>query len=130
MYIENDAYKRIEQCVDIIEEEINSTEIPNLFDYITDNEYEKILEVGEILLNLAHSMCLSQDEYIDEVEDDYYDYNNLAFESYDVKDHIEYKGYDISYIPDYVEGYTVQYCGDDIVFDTIDEAKAFIDDLK
>lgn len=26
-------------------------------------------------------------------------------------------------------GYTVQYCGDEIFFDTIDEAKSFIDEV-
>ena len=79
---------------------------------------------------------LAVDDYIEDIDTtsryDYYtdEYGAVAFESYDKKDHIEYNGYDISYMPDYVDGYTVQYNGDDIVFDTIDDAKTFIDDLK
>lgn len=36
-----------------------------------------------------------------------------------------YKGYEIE---DFMTGYTVFYNGDEIYFDTIDEAKAFIDE--
>ena len=42
---------------------------------------------------------------------------------------MEYKGY---YIENNFYGkdeYTVQYCGDDIVFDSVEEAKAFIDSI-
>lgn len=41
----------------------------------------------------------------------------------------EYKGYDIAY-NFYGDGrYTVQFCGDDVIFFTEDEAKAFIDEM-
>lgn len=40
-----------------------------------------------------------------------------------------YKGYDID-TDFYSEfGCTVQYCGDDIIFDTVEEAKQFIDEI-
>lgn len=42
---------------------------------------------------------------------------------------IEYKGYyiDNGYVYDNL--ITVQYCGDDIIFKTVDEAKKFIDEI-
>ena len=41
----------------------------------------------------------------------------------------EYKGYAIEY-DFYGEGkYSVQYCGDDVMFRTMDEAKQFIDEV-
>lgn len=41
----------------------------------------------------------------------------------------EYKDYSIEY-NFYGEGeYSVQYCGDDVIFRTEDEAKAFIDEI-
>lgn len=42
---------------------------------------------------------------------------------------ITYRDYDIAVNLYGRHECTVQYCGDDIVFDTVDEAKAFIDDL-
>ena len=41
---------------------------------------------------------------------------------------IEYKG--IAIVADFIcgDGYTVCYCGDECFFNTIDEAKAFIDE--
>ena len=39
---------------------------------------------------------------------------------------IEYKGFTIEEFFGYL---TVQYCGDDVVFDTVDEAKNFIDGI-
>ena len=43
------------------------------------------------------------------------------------KDKMEYKGF---YIDDCMYGLiTVQYCGDDLVFGTVDEAKQFIDEV-
>ena len=40
---------------------------------------------------------------------------------------MEYKGF---YIDDCMYGLiTVQYCGDDVVFGTVDEAKQFIDEI-
>ena len=42
---------------------------------------------------------------------------------------IYYKGYGIDYYVTYPDLITVQYCGDDVIFQTIDEAKAFIDEV-
>ncbi len=134
MRIEDDnIVRQLEDIADALSD-IDTSRIPNLFEYISEQEFDKILEVSELLYDLAHEM--NDDEYIEDIDTtsryDYYtdEYGGVAFESYDKKDHIEYNGYDISYMPDYVDGYTVQYDGDDIVFDTIDEAKAFIDGLK
>lgn len=42
---------------------------------------------------------------------------------------IQYKGYTIENST-YNKGYiTIQYCGDDIVFNSVEEAKSFIDGL-
>lgn len=44
---------------------------------------------------------------------------------------MEYKGYFIECIPGYAEDMpTVQYCGDDIIFNSIEEAKCFIDEIS
>ena len=40
-----------------------------------------------------------------------------------------YKGYGIDYDFYGEDEYSVQYCGDDLMFRTIDEAKAFIDEI-
>lgn len=40
-----------------------------------------------------------------------------------------YKGYEIEYDFYGEDEYSVQYCGDDLMFRTIDEAKAFIDEI-
>lgn len=42
---------------------------------------------------------------------------------------IEYKGYYIEHNIYSFEEYTVQYCGDDIVFKTEEDAKHFIDQI-
>lgn len=42
----------------------------------------------------------------------------------------EYKGYYIEFNFYGRNEYTVQYCGDDIMFQTEDEAKAFIDSIQ
>ena len=42
---------------------------------------------------------------------------------------MEYKGYDIEYNFYKMNEYTVQYCGDDIVFNSLEKAKKFIDDI-
>ena len=42
---------------------------------------------------------------------------------------MEYKGYYIEYNFYDKNEYTVQYCGDDIWFDTIQQAKEFIDSI-
>ena len=39
-----------------------------------------------------------------------------------------YKGYGIDFNVYGLGEYSVQFCGDDIMFDTLQEAKAFIDD--
>lgn len=41
---------------------------------------------------------------------------------------MEYKGYyiDADMVPG---GYTVEYCGDEVFFKTVDEAKTFIDEI-
>lgn len=39
---------------------------------------------------------------------------------------MEYKGY---YIDDMFGFITVQYCGDEVVFDSVEEAKSFIDGI-
>lgn len=42
----------------------------------------------------------------------------------------QYKGYWIEFNL-YGDGeYTVQYCGDDVIFETLEEARKFIDDLE
>lgn len=42
----------------------------------------------------------------------------------------EYKGFTIEIIPGYCGGKpTVQYCGDDIIFESAEEAKKFIDEI-
>lgn len=41
----------------------------------------------------------------------------------------EYKGLCIEFNFYGLNEYSVQYCGDDLIFDTIDEAKAFIDSI-
>lgn len=41
----------------------------------------------------------------------------------------KYKGYYIEY-GIYGDSYTVQYCGDDVMFTTKAEAKKFIDEIK
>lgn len=43
---------------------------------------------------------------------------------------IEYKGYDITYNFYGNNEYTVEFCGDDVVFTTEAEAKAFIDQIE
>ena len=43
-------------------------------------------------------------------------------------DVIEYKGYDIECLGD--DSYNVFYCGDEIFFDTLEEAKEFIDEVS
>lgn len=43
---------------------------------------------------------------------------------------MEYKGYDIEFNIYGDKEYTIQYCGDDIVFGTIEAAKTFIDSLE
>lgn len=43
---------------------------------------------------------------------------------------IEYKGYYIEYDFYNASEWTVQYCGDDLIFNTIEEAKAFIDEVE
>jgi len=40
-----------------------------------------------------------------------------------------YKGYGIDHDFYGEDEYSVQYCGDDLMFRTIDEAKAFIDEI-
>ena len=40
-----------------------------------------------------------------------------------------YKGYGIDYDFYGEDEYSVQYCGDDLMFRTIEEAKAFIDEI-
>lgn len=134
MRIENDnIVHQLEDIADALSD-INTDKIPDLFEYVSEQEFDRIIEVSELLYELAHD--INGDDYIEDIDTtsryDYYtdEYGGVAFESYDKKDHIEYNGYDISYMPDYVDGYTVQYNGDDIVFDTIDDAKTFIDDLK
>lgn len=125
MHIENNIVYQLESIADALSD-INTSEIPELFDYITEQEFDKIVEVSDLLYDIAHNM----DENITIDDADYYIDDDIIFEDYNNKEHIEYNDYDISYMPDYVNGYTVQYNGDDIVFDTIDEAKAFIDGLK
>jgi len=39
----------------------------------------------------------------------------------------EYKGYEIEL---FGNGYTVFYCGDEVYFNTVEEAKAFIDEVE
>ena len=41
----------------------------------------------------------------------------------------EYKGYDIEYNFYGMREYSVQYCGDDFIFKSKDEARAFIDSI-
>lgn len=41
----------------------------------------------------------------------------------------EYKGYGIDYNFYGMNEYTVQYCGDDIEFTTLEDAKQFIDEI-
>lgn len=43
---------------------------------------------------------------------------------------IEYKGYYIEVGLFYNDSITVQYCGDDLIFDTIENAKKFIDEIQ
>ena len=40
-----------------------------------------------------------------------------------------YKGYGIDYNVYGYKEYSVQYCGDDYLFDTVEEAKEFIDEI-
>lgn len=131
MRIENDnIVHQLEDIADALSD-INTSTIPDLFEYLSEQEFDKIIEVSELLYELVHD--INGDDYVlDDSTYDYYtdEYGGVVFEDYNKKEHIEYNGYDISYLPDYVDGYTVQYNGDDIVFDTIDDAKAFIDDLK
>ena len=47
-----------------------------------------------------------------------------------MKNYIEYKGYYIELGFYKEDDITVQYCGDDITFPTIREAKEFIDELE
>lgn len=42
---------------------------------------------------------------------------------------MEYKGYFIEYNLYGMEKYSVQYCGDDLIFNTLDQAKNFIDNV-
>lgn len=42
---------------------------------------------------------------------------------------IEYKGYYIEVGLFYNDSITVQYCGDDLIFDTVEDAKLFIDSI-
>lgn len=42
---------------------------------------------------------------------------------------IEYKGFYIDYNFYGMGEYTVQYCSDDLIFDTVDQAKEFIDSI-
>lgn len=39
----------------------------------------------------------------------------------------EYRDYEIDIFAD---GYTVCYCGDEVYFDTVEDAKAFIDEIS
>lgn len=41
----------------------------------------------------------------------------------------KYRGYYIEFNFYGLNEYSVQYCGDDLVFKTLDEAKAFIDEI-
>lgn len=43
---------------------------------------------------------------------------------------MRYNGYDIDFNIYGQNEYSVQYCGDDVMFQTIDEAKAFIDKVN
>lgn len=43
---------------------------------------------------------------------------------------IMYKGWPIEYNFYGMNEYTVQFCGDDLMFDTLDEAKQFIDEQE
>ena len=43
---------------------------------------------------------------------------------------IEYKGYYIEFNFYGLNEYSVQYCGDDFMFNSLDGAKMFIDDLR
>lgn len=42
---------------------------------------------------------------------------------------MEYKGYAIEFNFYGMNEYSVQYCGDDVMFESKDEAKAFIDEV-
>lgn len=42
---------------------------------------------------------------------------------------IKYKGYGIDFNVYGINEYSVQYCGDDFMFKSIEEAKAFIDSI-
>lgn len=43
---------------------------------------------------------------------------------------IEYRGYDITFNFYGNNEYTVEFCGDDVVFETEAQAKAFIDEVE
>lgn len=43
---------------------------------------------------------------------------------------MRYNGYDIDFNIYGQNEYSVQYCGDDVMFKTVDEAKAFIDKVN
>lgn len=43
---------------------------------------------------------------------------------------IEYRGYDITFNLYGKNEYTVEFCGDDVVFETEAQAKAFIDEME
>ena len=43
---------------------------------------------------------------------------------------IFYKGYGIDFDVYGGDEYSVQYCGDDLLFDSLDKAKEFIDDIQ